>query len=197
MKLYYSPGACSLADHIALLESGLKFDTEQVDLKAKRTADGEDYKGINPKGYVPALELDDGAVLTENIAVLSYISDVSAGLMPPSEMQRLRVLETTAFVSTELHKGFKPFFAPDATDEDRSAAREALAGRFTLVAEQLGDRDFIVGEKLSVADCYLFVMLLWAKTKAQVPLPGRLDEYFERLRTRPAFTKALADEGLT
>lgn len=197
MKLYYSPGACSLADHIALIESGLKFDTEQVDLKAKRTADGEDYKAINPKGYVPALELDDGEILTENIAVLSYISDVSSGLLPSSEMQRLRVLEMTAFVSTELHKGFKPFFSPDATDADRSASRNALAGRFTLVAEQLGDRNFIVGDRLSVADCYLFVMLLWAKTKAQVPLPGRLDEYFDNLRARPAFTKALVDEGLT
>src|SRR5215211_6432700 len=119
MKLYYAPGACSLADHIALIEAGLPFQTEKVDLKTKRTETGADYMSLNPKGYVPALELDDGQILTENIAVLSYVADRSGKLMPANGMPRWRVLETTAFISTELHKNFKPFFASGADDTQK------------------------------------------------------------------------------
>lgn len=196
MKLYYSPGACSLADHIALIESGLSFETEAVDLKTKKTASGGDYTAINSKGYVPALEFDDGYVLTENIAILSFIAAESGRLSPRDGMQHWRVLETTAFISTELHKNFKPFFSPDAGEEDKAEARETLTKRFALIETQLGNRDFVVGDTMSIADCYLFVMLFWASTKVELALPEALAAYYDRLRSSPSVSQALKEEGL-
>lgn len=196
MKLYYAPGACSLADHIALIESGLPFEAEKVDLKAKQTEGGEDYTAINPKGYVPALRLDDGEVLTENIAILSYIADVSGRLMPQSGMARWRVVEMTAFISTELHKSYKPFFA-DADENQRAAARDTLAKRYAFIEEKLGDQSFIVGAQMSIADCYLFVMIFWAKEKVGLDIPPRLSAYYDRLAGSPSVATALTDEGLT
>ena len=196
MKLYYSPGACSLADHIALIESGLPFEAVKVDLKTKVTEVGEDYAAINPKGYVPALSLDDGEILTENVAVLSYIADRSGRLMPKDRIPHWRVLEMTAFISTELHKNYAAFFTPGASEDDKNAARAALARRYALIEASLGDRAFIVGEALSVADCYLFVMLFWAKTKVGLDVPPHLSAYYERLSQLPSIRQALADEGL-
>jgi glutathione S-transferase len=196
MKLYYAPGACSLADHIALLEVGLPFETEKVNLKTKRTETGADYVAINPKGYVPALALDSGEVLTENIAVLSYIADIGGKLMPADGMLRWRVLEATAFISTELHKNFKPFFSPDADDARKAEARSAIEQRLDLLERQLGGHEFVVDGDMTIADCYLFVMLMWAKEKVGVALPTRLEDYFERLKARPAIKRALAEEGL-
>ena len=195
MKLYYSPGACSLADHIALHEAGIAFDRVKVDLKTKATESGEDYTKVNPKGYVPALTLDDGETLTENIAVLSYIADLSGKLMPKDGMPHWRVLETLAFISTELHKNFKPFFKPDSSDLEKDEARALLLKRFGLLAEQVGGRAFIVGDEMSVADCYLFVMLMWAK-KNGFDVPAPLAAYFDRLKQRPAVALALQHEGL-
>ncbi len=197
MKLYYTPGACSLADHIALIESGLPFEKEKVDLKTKRTETGEDFAAVNPKGYVPALRLDDGETLTENIAVLSYIADTSGKLMPTEDMPYWRVIETVAFISTELHKSFKPFFSPQADDAQREGAKSVLEKRFELMEHGLAGRSFIVGEDMTIADCYLFVMLMWAKEKVGMPLPVQLGAYYERLKRRPAVSKALADEGLS
>ena len=196
MKLYYAPGACSLADHIALIASGLPFDTERVDLKAKTTASGKDYRAINPKGYVPALELDDGQILTENIALLTYIAHESGKLMPAAGLPHWRVLETLAYVSTELHKNFKPFFSPDSTEQAKAAGKDVLTARFKLSEDQLGDRDYIVGDALTVADCYLFVMLMWATTKVGLKLPARLVAYYDRLKKDPSFSDALTAEGL-
>ena len=196
MKLYYAPGACSLADHIALNASGLPFEAEAVDLKAKTTASGKDFRTINPKGYVPALALDGGEILTENIAILSYIADRSGKLTPGSGLPKWRVLEMLAFTSTELHKSFKPFFTPDATEAAKDAAKDVLTARFKLADEQLSGRQFIVGDALSVADCYLFVMLMWAVNKVGLELPGGLEPYYRRLQQDPPFAKALADEGL-
>lgn len=195
MKLYYAPGACSLADHIALIESELPFDTEKVDLKGKTTEGGSDYIKINPKGYVPALALEDGGILTENIAILSYIGDRSVKLMPSDDLARYRGLEALAYISTELHKGFKPFFTPNASAQDKSASGEALLKRFALLGQQLEDRDYLLGE-FSVADCYLFVMLMWAKTKVGLDVGGSLARYYDRLSQRPSVRQALADEGL-
>jgi glutathione S-transferase len=195
MKLYYAPGACSLADHIALIETGLPFEKEKVDLKTKRTETDADFTVINPKGYVPALELDDGQILTENIAVLSYIADKGGKLMPEG-MTRWRVLEATAFISTELHKNFKPFFSRDSDDALREEAKSALGKRFELVERELGDRAYIVGEDMTIADCYLFVMLMWAKDKVGIGLPTQLAAFYARLKARPAVKKALSDEGL-
>lgn len=196
MKLYYAPGACSLADHVALIETGERFDIEKVDLKAKRTESGADFNAINPKGYVPALELEDGTVLTENIAVLSYLADRAGSLLPDIGMRRWRVLEMTAFVSTEIHKNFKPFFSPDADDKRKSEARDILEQRFAYLDAQLGERDYIVEDEMSIADCYLFVTLRWAKEVAKIPLPAKLDAYYARLRERPSIKKAMETEGI-
>lgn len=196
MKLYYSPGACSLADHIALIESGLAFETEQVDLKAKTTASGKDYKTINPKGYVPVLALDEGGVLTENIAILSYIADQAGKLMPTGDLGRFRTLEALAYISTELHKGFKPFFTPGSSDEEKSAATETLTKRLSLFEQALAAQQFALGDAFTVADCYLFVMLFWARTKVGLDIAPSLSAYYDRLIARASVAKALADEGL-
>jgi len=196
MKLYFSPGACSLADHIALIESGLPFEMEKVDLEAKRTASGTDYMVINPTGYVPALGLDEGVVLTENIAILSYIAELSDKLTPPGELGRSRVLEALAYISTELHKGFKPFFMPSSSGKEKSLACEVLARRFALFEVALGHHPYAVGDSFTVADCYLFVMLFWAKEKVGLYVPASLSAYYERLRDRSAVGTALKDEGL-
>jgi glutathione S-transferase len=193
MKLYLSPGACSLADHIALHEAGFDFERVRVDLKAHRTADGRDYLEINPKGYVPTLEFDDGDRLTENIAILSWIADQDASLAPDGTMGRYRLLEMLAFISTELHKGFKPFFA-GAPDEDKKKAGDQLGKRFGYLAGQLKG-DFLFGPRFSVADAYLFVMLMWAKKVGLTP-PEALNAYFDRVRTRPAVKLALEHEQL-
>ena len=200
MKLYYAPGACSLADHIALAEAGLPYDLVKVDLRAKTTEDEQDFSAINPKGYVPALTLDNGETLTENIAVLSYIGTQGGGtqggaLLRKDGLQHFRVLETTSFVSTELHKNFKPFFNPASSEAEKDEARKMLGTRFGQVAELLDGRDYIVGDVLSVADCYLFVMLMWAD-KNEVDVPEALTAYAGRLISRPAFTRALREEGL-
>jgi len=195
MKLYYSPGACSLADHIALIEAGLPYELVKVDLKAKQTEDGGDYEAVNPKGYVPALALDDGGVLTENIAVLSYIAERSGSLMPSGGLQRIRVLEATAFVSTELHKNFKPFFNPAASEAEKDEAGALLGKRFGAVDAMLDDRGFLLGDEPTIADCYLFVMLIWAK-KNELHLPERLRGFFERFRHRPSVGRAMTEEGL-
>ena len=195
MILYFSPGACSLADHIALHEGGFSFDRVKVDLKTHTTEDGGDYMHINPKGYVPALALDDGNVLTENIAVLSWIADQAPGLAPDGPFARYRLLETLAFISTEIHKAFKPLFAPDATDADRVKARQAIAGRLELIEDQL-EGDYLFANRFSVADAYLYVMLTWAK-KNIVNIPDALEGFFERMTQRPAVQLSLRHEGLT
>lgn len=195
MKLYYHAGACSLADHIALAEAGLPYELVSVDLKAKTTEDGRDYRAINPKGYVPALELDDGEVLTENVAVLGYIAHEAGRLMPEHGLPHWRVLETTAFISTELHKNFKPFFNPASSQAEKDEAAKMLTGRFAILDRQLGERPFLLGEEMTVADAYLFVMLMWARNN-KLDLPGGLGAYFERLRARPSVMKALQEEGL-
>lgn len=195
MKLFYAPGACSLADHIALAEGGRPYSLVKVDLRTKRTEDGQDFATINPKGYVPVLELTDGNRLTENLAILSYIAKETGTLQPADGPDHWKVLEATAFITTELHKGFKPFFTPGASQEQKDEAAAALGKRFATVADMLADRDFVVGDAVSIADCYLFVMLLWAR-KNDVAVPDRLGPYFDRLKARPAFARALAEEGL-
>ena len=193
MKLYYSPGACSLADHIALHEAGLKFDHEKVDLKAKTTESGGDFAEINPKGYVPALEVSDGVVLTENIAILSWIADQKASLAPAGDMGRYWLLEMLAFISTEIHKSFKPFFSGAGNDE-KAKAKAAIEKRFGQIADMM-EGDYLFGEQVSVADAYLFVMLLWAKKNA-IDLPADLAAFHERMMARDAVQTAMKHEGL-
>ena len=194
MKLYLAPGACSLADHIALHEAGIEFDRVTVDLKAKKTESGEDFTRINPKGYVPALEFDDGQVLTENIAILSWIADRSDLGGPGGDLSRVRLLETLAFISTEIHKQFKPFFS-GGTDEAKAGARQTIEKRLGFLADGLKG-DYLFGDKVSVADAYLFVMLLWA-AKNGLSIPNPLEAFAERMKQRPAVRLALEHEGLT
>ncbi len=194
MILFYAPGACSLADHIALHEAGLAFDAVKVDLQTHRTEDGHDFTEINPKGYVPALRLPSGDLLTENIAILSWIADAAPSLSPPGELGHYRVLETLAYISTEIHKGFKPFFAPDSTDSQKAKAAESITQRLNLLANQLKGA-FLFGPGVTVADGYLFVMLTWAK-KFSVQIPEALSAFAGRMRERPAVKLALEHEGL-
>lgn len=195
MKLYLAPGACSLADHIALHEADLEFERVTVDLKTKTTESGEDYRRINPKGYVPALVLDDGQMLTENIAILSWITDQASGLMPEGPLGRYRLLETLAYISTEVHKSFKPFFSPDADEAQKAKARETIEQRLGLLSDQVGS-DYLFGAKASAADAYLYVMLRWSKQN-RVSIPAPLAAFIARMESRPAVKLALHHEGLS
>lgn len=193
MKLYYSPGACSLADHIALHEAGIPFEHEKVDLKAKRTESGVDFTTINPKGYVPALTLDSGETLSENIAILDWIAHQDTALKPAGAMGHTHLLEALAFISTEIHKSFKPFFS-GAGDDEKAKAAETIVKRITYLADTM-QGDFLLGADVSVADFYLFVMLLWAR-KNEITVPTNLAAFRDRLMTRPSVQMAMQHEGL-
>ena len=193
MILYFAPGACSLADHIALHEAGLTFEHEKVDLKTKKTESGADFNAINPKGYVPALVLDSGETITENVAILDWIVQQAPALAPQGAMGRTRLLQMLAYISTEIHKSFAPFFQSGSDDEIQKAS-DKLAKRFGWIARQI-QGDFLFGKAASVADCYLFVMLLWAEMTQQA-VDAKLDAFRERMRQRPAVNTALTHEGL-
>ena len=195
MILYYAPGGCSFADHIALIETALPYKLIRVD-RGKRTEDGRDFLTINPKGLLPALELDDGTVLTENLAILVYIAHQAGALLAESGLERWRALEAISFMTTELHTNFRPFFHRDATSIERARARRLLVKHFAAVAEQLADRPFLVGDQMTIADPYLVVMLMWAG-KCEIEVPRRLGDYLARMKTTPSVVRALADEGLS
>ena len=199
MKLYYSPGACSLAPHIALREADRRFDLERVDLKTHRTASGADYALINPKGYVPALQID-GEVLTENAVVLQYIADLvpEKRLAPaPGTMGRYHLMEWLTFIATELHKQFFPMFVPGTPHSVESKQRGKVGERLLYVREVLTDRAYLLGETFSVADAYLFVMLQWgAHWGIDLQIFPSLDDYEYRVAGRPAVQDAMRAEGL-
>jgi glutathione S-transferase len=194
MKLYLAPGACSLADHIALHEADMTFEAVKVDLKAKRTEDGRDFTQINPKGYVPALELENGEVLTENVAIMDFISDRARLASPDGDLGRYRLIEMLTFISTEIHKQFKPFFNPNADQAQKDSAAELIGKRFKYLASRLTD-DYLFGDEFSVADGYLFTMLTWAKNN-KLEIPERLETFFKTMLQRPAVAEALRHEGL-
>ena len=193
MKLFYTPGACSLSDHIALHQAGLQFEHDKVDLKTKRTESGADYTAINPKGYVPALTLDSGETLTENIAILQWIAQQDPALAPAGPMGHTHLLEALAYISTEIHKSFKPFFA-GAGDEEKAKAAETIGKRMAYLAGTM-EGDYLFGAEVSVADFYLFVMLLWAQ-KFGVEPPAQLGALRDRMMELPSVTKAMTHEGL-
>ncbi|MBI3902191.1 MAG: glutathione transferase GstA [Nitrosomonadales bacterium] len=200
MKLYYSPGACSLASHIALYETGLPFETDRIIKTTKMTVGGENYMQLNPKGYVPAIKLDDGNVLTEGIAVLQYIADQKpdSGLAPKAgTMERYRLQEWLTFIATELHKSFSPLFNKAASEEMKNFARESLARRLGYVETQLANKVYLMGDNFTVADAYLFVVAGWGKHVGVdlSPFP-KLQEYLARIATRPAVQAAMKAEGL-
>jgi glutathione S-transferase len=194
VKLYYSPGACSLADHIAFEEVGIAVELERVDLKSKKTESGTDFTVVNPKGYVPALVLDDGEIVTENVAVLDWIASANPALGLEGPLGRTRLLEALAFISTEVHKSFKPLFA-GGSETDAAKARQLVAQRLTLIAQRYVPRPYLFGPRLSVADCYLFVMLLWSM-RFGIDVPDALLALRGSMVGRPAVQRAMDREGV-
>jgi glutathione S-transferase len=200
MKLYYLKGACSLASLISLIEAGQKFEPVEVERGTKKTADGLDYNAVNPKGYVPALVLDDGNVLTENVCVLSYIATLDpAGKLAPTvgTLGFFRVVEWLAFVNGEIHKQLSVLFRPATTDDVKRSARDNALRRYGFVEESLGDKPYLTGENFTVADAYLYVTLSWLG-RLQIDISGypRLTAYLERCRARPSVQQARRAEGL-
>ena len=199
MKLYYSPGACSLSPHIVLAETGLPYDLERVELKTKRTESGRDFTTISDKGYVPVLQLDDGALLSEGPAIVQYIADRApdSGLAPPAgTLPRYRLQEWLSFIGTELHKTFSPLWHSQ-NEEIRQAAMATLERRFDWLAPQLAERPFLMGDRFTVADAYLFTVLNWTNF-LKMPLDRwpSLSAYLTRIAARPAVVRALDEEGL-
>jgi glutathione S-transferase len=201
MKLYYAPGACSLAVHIALRESGRSFDLEKVDLRAKRTERGEDYTRVNPKGYVPALKLDDGSVFTEAGVCLQYVADLApqTDLAPVAgSTERYRLMEWLNFISTEIHKTFGPFFDPTTSAELRERQTKILEKRFAYLSEHLGQHRRLMGDKLTIADAYLFTVLNWTKVaKIDTSRWPALEGYVKSIGEEPSVRAALKAEGLS
>ena len=200
MKLYYVPGVCSLASHIALRETGLEFELDKMDRETRRTASGENYLEANPKGSVPALRLDNGEVLTEGAVILQYIADQepTSGLAPASgTMERYRLAEWLNYVATEVHKQYSPLFNPKLPPEWRENQLNLLAKRFDYLTQRLGSRPYLMGERFTVADAYLFVVLGWSpRLKVDLnPWPS-LKNYLTRIAARPAVQAALKAEGL-
>ena len=200
MKLYYTPGACSLASHIAAREAGIGLDLVKVDIKAGRLEDGRSFKEINPKGYVPAVTMADGEVLTEGAAILQYIVDQApAGqLAPPAGTTgRYRFLEWLTFITSEIHKGFGPLWNPASPAETKDAAKAKLGERFAYLDRELASRAFLLGDQFSAADAYLFTVMNWAGMHGidLSPYP-KLQAYLGRVAARPAVQDALRHEGL-
>jgi glutathione S-transferase len=195
MKLFFRPGACSLAAHITLIETGMPYELVKVG-RAKQTSDGRDFLQINPKGYVPAIEREhkhDRFVMTESLAILVYIAHESAKLLPEDGPVRWTALEALAYMTTEIHGNFKPLWrkAPQA---DQDQARVQLTKHFGIIAAVLGPQNFLAGPKITIADPYLYVMLRWANHHGiEVP---QFDSYFAGMKKRPAVAQALAQEGL-
>jgi len=200
MKLYYSPGACSLSPHIALHEAGLAHELVKVDLKAKKTENGDDFAAINPKGQVPALMMDNGELLTEGPVILQMIADKAAGknLAPASgSAERYRLQEWLNFITTELHKSFSPLFNPAIPGEVKKFFSDRIMGKFKYADSQLAGRDYLMGKQFTVADGYLFVMLAWAD-RMKMDLSGmkNLMAFKDRVAARPNVQAALKMEGL-
>jgi glutathione S-transferase len=200
MKLYYSPGACSLSPHIALLEAGLPYDLVKVDVRAKKLENGDDFLKVNPKGQVPVLQLDNGEFVTEGPVIVQMIADqASAKNLAPARdsAERYKLLEWLNFITTELHKNFSPLFQPVIPDEVKSFFKERIMGKFKYADSKLAGQDYLMGKQFTVADGYLFVMLKWAeRTGMDVSALTNLTAFRDRVAARPKVQEALAKEGL-
>ena len=200
MKLYYSPGACSLAPHIVANEAGIKLQLEKVDLRGKKTETGADFTALNPKGYVPALVLDDGELLTEGVAISQYLADQKpqSGLAAPAgSLARYRLQEMLTYLNSELHKNYSPLFNPASPPEVRAERVAALQKRYALLEAQLQGRSFLFGEHFTAADAYLFVVTSWApKLKLDLSAFPNLAAFQARVAARPAVQAAMRAEGL-
>lgn len=200
MKLYFSPGACSLSPHIVLRETSAPFDLVKVDLKAKKTEDGRDFWLVNAAGYVPALELDDGNVLTEGPAIVQYIADrADATHLAPrnGSLDRYRMQSWLNFVTSELHKGFGPLFNPNMPEDGKAVARELLLSRIGLVEKHLASHAYLMGTDFTLPDAYAFTVLNWARP-LKIELSGfpHARDYLARIAARPAVKAAMKAEGL-
>jgi glutathione S-transferase len=193
MKLYYSPGACSLSCRISLHEAGIAADFERVDLKSKTTEHGVDYRTINPKGYVPMLVLDGGAAITEVDAVLDYIAGLHPELAPSGPLGRTRLIEMLSYLSTELHAAFKPLWH-NSSETEKAKARDAVVRRLDFLEGHINEL-YLFGPRFTVADAYLFVMLRWARNFGVSTSP-HLHGYFDRVLERGTVRRALAEEAL-
>jgi len=201
MKLYYAPGACSLSPHIALREAGLDFELKKVDLKGRQIEGGGDYTQVNGKGYVPALQLDDGQVLTEGPVIVQYIADQKsdARLAPPAgSIERYRLQEWLNFITAEIHKQFSPLFKADTVPQWKQAAMDKLSERFGWLAKQLEGKSYLMGNQFSVADGYLFTVLSWSpRVGIDLAKWPALAQYQARVAERPHVREAMKAEGLT
>ena len=200
MKLYFSPGACSLAPHIVANELGIPLTLEKVDITTKKTADGSDFSAINPKGYVPALRLDNGELLTEGTAIAQYLADTkpAAKLAPANgSFERYRLQEMLGYINSELHKSYSPLFNPKSSPELRKDREEYLHKRYALIEKQLTGRPFLFGEQFTVADAYLFTVTNWANfVKLDLSAFPNLLAFQKRVADRPAVQAAMVAEGL-
>lgn len=200
MKLYFYPGACSMAPHIALREAGFSFDLDRVDLAKKRTESGEDFTKVNPKGYVPALRLDNGEILTEAAVILQYLADQKpqAELVPKTgTMERYRLMEWLNFIAAEIHKTLGALFNPKITPEWKANQIALFGRRCDYLVQAIGSRPYLMGERFSVADAYLFTILGWANMfKLDMDKWPTLKDYMGRVATRPAVKEAMRAEGL-
>jgi glutathione S-transferase len=200
MKLYYSPGACSLSPHIVLLEAGLPFTLEKVDFKTKKTAAGVDFLTVNSKGFVPALQFDDGRVLTEGPAIVQYLADQKpdSGLAPRAgTFERYQLMEILNYITSELHKSYGPLFNPKISADWKASTLSNLDKKFTWLSGRLGNKNYLLGDNFTVADAYLFTVLSWSAHVAidLAPWPV-LTAYQSRIAQRPKVQQALKEEGL-
>ncbi|MDD4978315.1 MAG: glutathione transferase GstA [Gallionella sp.] len=200
MKLHYSPGACSLASHIALHESGLPFELDKLNVPTKTTASGENFMRINPKGYVPTIQLDDGTVLTEGAVILQYIADQNpvSGLAPKQgSMERYRLQEWLNYIAAEIHKSYSPLFNKAASEDIKTNARNMLNKRLPIVEMRLAEQPYLMGASFTVADAYLFVVLSWsAMVGFDLSTYPKIKDYLANIATRPAVLAAMKAEGL-
>ena len=200
MKLYYMPGACSLAPHIVANEAGIALDLVKVDGKTKKTEADQDFLATNPNGYVPTLVLDDGQTLTEAQIVVQYLADrkPGTGLMPPAgEMARYRAQQWLAFISSELHKSFSPFFRPGTPEETKTANREHLGRRLSYVDAQLAGNSYLTGDTFTAADAYLWTVLGWSKFAGiDLAAYANIQKFMGTVASRPAVVRSLQEEGL-
>ncbi|MEQ1526429.1 MAG: glutathione transferase GstA [Gallionella sp.] len=200
MKLYYAPGTCALASHIALEETGQPFEIDRINVPTKTTASGEDFMQINPKGYVPAVKLDDGNILTEGAVILQYIADQNpnTGLAPmPGTMERYRLQEWLNFIGSEVHKTYSPMFNKAVAEDYKVIARTLLAKRLSYVEAELADKLFLMGDTFTIADAYLFTVLRWSERVNfdLKPFPN-IQSYLARIAVRPSVQAAMKAEGL-
>jgi glutathione S-transferase len=200
MKLYYSPGACSLSPHIVLLEAGAKFDLAKVEFPSKKTKDGEDLLAVNPKGAVPTLRLDDGDVLTEGAVIVQYIADHAGNttLAPaPGTKERLKVQEWLNYIASELHKSFSPLFKPTTPDAYKAIVKSNLDKQFAYLDKTLAGKDYLTGKNFTVAEAYLFTIMNWRHMhKMDISAYKNLAAYLDRVGARPKVKEAMLAEGL-